>query len=181
MRITKKIISSLINRDDKVLVDFYLEYANPLVSYVSRFVKDKEIASNLVMDLLLDLPELVKNYYNGLEEERGFVRWLYVVARNRPVNYYNKHSRIDYVEDLDEYVVGCSFIDDLIKFKIEDLEEYLGDELYQIIYLKFKYDYKIDELAKALNLTENQVKKRTHKAYVIIKRVLEEVYGVYEK
>jgi len=178
MKITRKIISNIIDRDDKTLEQFYLEYANPLVSYVSKFVKDRTSASDLVMDFLSDLPQLVEKYYNGFEDERGFVRWLYIVARNRAINHNKKYFREDYVEEIDEYTESNSFVEDLIKFKIEDLEEYLDKELYDIIYLKFKMDFKIDEIAKALNLTENQVKKRTHKAYVIIKKVLEEVYGV---
>ena len=178
MKITKEIISNLINRDDKTLEQFYLEYANPLVSYVNRFVKNIDASSELVMDLLVDLPGIVEKYYNSFEEERGFVRWLYILARNRAINYNKKNFREDFVEEIDDYTESTSFVDDLIEFKIEDLEEYLDEEQYKIIYLKFKLDYKIDEIAKTLNLTENQVKKRTHKAYMILKKVLEEVYGV---
>lgn len=176
MKITDKIIDGLIARNETVLIDFYTEYANPLANYISRFVSTKNEAIDLAYDLLLDLPELVNKYYHSIEGERGFTRWLYIVAKNRAVNYAIKNNRVEYVESLEEND-DFTFVEEAVNFQLEDLKKVMKQELYQILFLRYKKDYKISEVASCMNLTINQVKKRIMKAHSIARKYIIEIYG----
>lgn len=247
MKITGKIIDGLIARDENTLISFYKEYATPLANYIFNYVSNKQEAIDLAYDLLVDLPDLVNKFYHSIESERGFTRWLYIVARNRAVNYAIKNSKVEYVESLEEndafsfveevvrfqiedlqmimkkelyqvlvlrYLYGGekgfvrwlyrvarnktinylkhnskmevfdpsevphipSFTDENIIFEIEDLQNVMPLELYSVLYLKYVYDYRVSEIQKALNLTENQVKKRLVKAREIARVFIEKIY-----
>ncbi len=176
MRITGKIIDGLIERDETVLINFYKEYATPLANYIYRFVNNKQAAIDLAYDLLVDLPDLVNKFYHSIESERGFTRWLYIVARNRAVNYAIKNSKVEYVESLEEND-AYSFVEEVVKFQIEDLEKLMKKELYQILVLRYKKGYKISEVASCMNLTINQVKKRIMKAHRIARKYIKSIYN----
>jgi len=175
MKITSKIIEDLIARDETVLISFYKEYATPLANYISRFVSYKEEAIDLAYDLLVDLPDIVNKYYHSIEGERGFTRWLYIVAKNRAVNYAIKNNRMEYVESLEENDI-FSFVEEIVEFQIEDLEKVMKKELYQMLFLRYKKDYKLCEVARAMNLTTNQAKKRMVKAHKIARQYIMTLY-----
>ena len=175
MKITDKIIEGLIARNENVLISFYKEYATPLANYISRFVSYREEAIDLAYDLLVDLPDIVAKYYHSIEDERGFTRWLYIIAKNRAVNYAIKNSRIEYVESLEEND-AYTFIEEVVQFRIEDLRKIMKKELYQMMYLRYKKGYKLCDVAKQMNLTTNQAKKRMVKAHNIARDYIKNLF-----
>ncbi len=175
MKITKNIIKGLRNRDEQTLVTFYREYSTQLSAYIYNFTKDPQVAMDLAFDLLMEIPDLVDKYYVSLEDEKGFVRWLYRVARNRTINYLKHNSKME-MFDPSEVPYIPTFTDENIIFEIEDLQNVMPLELYSVLYLKYVYDYRVSEIQKALNLTENQVKKRLVKAREIAKDFIEKIY-----
>lgn len=177
MKITESIIKGLRDRDEQILVAFYQEYSNQLSAYIYNFVKDSQVAMDLAFDLLMELPDIVDKYYVSYDDEKGFVRWLYCVARNKTINYMKHNNKIEIVDPIDVPNVP-SFADESIIFEIEDLQNVMPQELYTVLYLKYVHDYRISEIEKILNLTKNQVKKRLVKARNIAKNFIEEIYKV---
>ncbi len=175
MKITGKIIEGLIARDETILINIYKEYATPLANYIYRFVTYKEEAIDLAYDLLVDLPDIVGKYYHSIEDERGFTRWLYIVAKNRAVNYAIKNNKVEYIESLEEND-AFSFVEEVVKFQIEDLEKIMQKELYQMMFLRYKKDYRENEIAACMNLTINQVKKRMVKAHKAAREYIKNLY-----
>jgi len=175
VKITKSIIKGLRDRDEQTLVAFYQEYSSQLSAYIYNYVRDSQVAMDLTFDLLMELPDIVDKFYVSLEDEKGFVRWLYRITRNKTINYLKHNSKVETFDPLDVPYIP-SFTDENIIFEIEDLQNVMPMELYAVLYLKYVHDYKISEIETALNLTNNQVKKRLVRARKIAKKFIEEIY-----
>lgn len=177
MKIDYKTINGLVNHDPETITKFYLEYANVLASYINKFVNDKNDAADIAYNLLVDLPDLINKYYKSLDDESGLIKWMYTIAKHRAINFIKKSSKIDLVESIDVYS-DCSFIDELISFKIENLQKVMSTDLYNVLYLRYKMEYRVGEIAGILHISNSQVSKKLKKAHTIAKKFIMEVYKV---
>ena len=64
MKITKKDIYKLINRDNDIYERIYVEYVTKITVYIDSIVRNKESAKDLSSEIFIKLPELVKDSYD---------------------------------------------------------------------------------------------------------------------
>jgi RNA polymerase sigma-70 factor (ECF subfamily) len=142
-------------------------FNNELYFFILKKVKNKDATNDIFQNTFL---KIHKNLFT-LEKEEKARAWIFQIARNEIVNYFNKESV--YVEKLDinkenslqEYQHICCFD----KF-INDLP----DIYRQVIELSYIKGQKQKESAKELGISLENVKARIKRAKAILKKKFNE-------
>ena len=72
--------------------EFFLRYSHLLFGVILKYVKDKDVAADLLMELFGKLPQLLLNH-----EIKQLKSWLHMVARNEALQHLrktNKHAHL---------------------------------------------------------------------------------------
>ena len=140
------------------------------------FVKDTEIANDMVQDILLKA-------YSQLQKFKGnsrFSTWLYAISYNYCVEHYRKSSRytkVDIMEgaelaEVDESEELARF--DTRKKCLEHSLAKISADDQEILTMKYKNNSSIKELMQFLNISESAVKMRLARARRRLKAVMQE-------
>jgi len=179
MKINKNTIKLLVDRDYRTFSAFYHEYANRIAFWIYRIIGSKEDAEDLAMDIITDLPDLLRK--TDIDNEKAFVSWLYLVIKSRSLNFIKRRKNIKEVS-LDENIIDSNLLDSVeinpilgknnIDFHISDLKNVLNDDEYKIIYCKFYLNFSRKDIAAKYKFSEKQVKRKIENAYKKIRTYL---------
>lgn len=162
--VKRSTILGLINKDKKAYEIIFTHYVNRLAVWINLIVKDKQIAEDISMSIMIDLPNIVTERYI---EPKVFESFLYKIGKNRALTYIERNKKeIEYDENIN------SEDNNKNKFTIEELKEILSEIDYKILIMKYVMGYKQIEIAKEINLTIDIIKKRMVK----IKQIVKEYY-----
>lgn len=167
--VTESIISDCAAGDVTALVALYNAYSANIAAYISYLIHDDFSAEDLMMEIFEDLPEALKSHDSFTVE--SFNKWLLCVAKNRSYNFLRHRSAYREVS-FDESIISPK-IETYSEFRISELRAYLSEEEYRFLVLRFVEDYSLKEIAEEMNLTVDQVKKRSAK-------ILDKVKTFYE-
>lgn len=151
------------NKDSFDLI--YEETKKSVYLSIYQIIKDKSAIDDLMQDTYLKAIEKMESYKLG----SNFNAWISTIARNNAINYYNRRTKIDLIEDKD-YDEDLSSNDStpLIDMALSILE---GDEkdifIYHII-----LGYKFKDISTILNSTLKHVFYIYQKAIKKIKEQL---------
>ena len=164
MRITKKDIYKLINRDNDIYERIYVEYVTKITIYIDSIVRNKENAKDLSSDIFIKLPELVKDSYDFSKGD--FEKWIFGVAKNKARGFLKtqKHAVYEYDDNYDK--------DNLKKenkFKIEELKSILTIQEFQYITLVYLNGFTLKDIKKEMNVTMFTIRKIKNNALKKIK------------
>jgi len=142
-------------------------YNDELYFFILKKVKEKSISDDIFQNTLLK----IHNNIHKLKKEEKARAWVFQIARNEIVNYFNKESV--YVEKLEaddevssvEYEHICCFD----KF-INELPE-IYQQVIELIYIKGK---KQKDVARELEISLENVKARTKRAKDVLKKKFSE-------
>ena len=84
--------------------ELYRRYIPKVYGLCLKYLAEKEIARDAVMDIYADLTEKVRNY-----EIANFNTWLYSVAKNHCLHILRKNERAIFVNFEDAFVENSSF------------------------------------------------------------------------
>lgn len=158
----------------------YDRYANKVYRKCISFVKDPDIAQDMVQDVFLKV-------FFQLSKFKGksrFSTWLYAITYNFCVEYYRKHSKYTMV-DIDE---GPEIADqsldeqEVLQIRTEILKralEEVSPEDKMILLMKYQDDTPIKDIMDNLNISESAVKMRLARARKRVKTVAEELEKAY--
>lgn len=148
----------------------YQKYNGLMYSTAFRILNNHHLAQDAVQ---MSFVKLLNNIRLINDIECNNTRALMVIiCRNVSINLYNKRKRNNQItiEEIDEVIPDCTYsIDEhLIKNEsLADLKEKIR-LLYQpyadIIALRYFFDYSDKEIAKILDITEQNVRVRLHRA-----------------
>lgn len=155
----------------KIFKQFYL----PIRSFASRFVKDNDIAEDIVQDVFLQMWEK-HLMFATLSEIKSY---LYTCVRNACLDHL-KHERIKqkheiYVqtfvspEEEQEYI-----LEEEVDALIHNAIGHLSRQAQKIVIMTMNGDSNI-EIAQKLNITVNTVKSTKLKAYQVLRKRLRNV------
>ncbi len=154
----------------------YNRYSEKVYRKCMSFVKDSDIAQDMVQDVLLKA-------FSQLSKFKGnsrFSTWLYAITYNYCVEQYRKHSRYTKV-DLNETYELAEVDESEEKARFEtrknclkcSLEEISRDDRV-ILTMKYQEQSSIKELMDHLHISESAVKMRLARARKRLKAVLAE-------
>lgn len=179
MKINKNTIKLLVDRDYRTFSAFYHEYANRIAFWIYRIIGSKEDAEDLAMDIITDLPDLLKK--TNIDNEKAFKSWLYLVIKSRALNFIKRRKIIKEVS-LNENIIDSNLIDSIeinpilgktsSNFHLSDLKKVLNEDEYKIIYCKFYLNFSRKDIAAKYNFSEKQVKRKIETAYKKIRTYL---------
>lgn len=154
-------------KGDKHSFDLIVKkYREELISFIQKYVRDKEIAEDLSQDTFVYVLVNRTEY----DFKYSLRTYLYTIARCRAINYLNKKKReVNMEEEEIENIQGDFKIEDNI-IKEENKKEILEaiyklkEEYKTIIILKDFEDFSYKEICKILDKSMPQVKVLLHRA-----------------
>lgn len=142
----------------------YTDYRKLMKVLAFNILQSNELAEDAVHDTMVRLIELVRSGTVLREAElRGFVCRL---VRCRALDIYRKEKRHDFISLEDERIHSLATSeteDDMSEMILSVLEE-LPEAYREILGLRVQYDLSTEELAKALNISYENARKRLWRA-----------------
>ncbi len=158
-------LALLENPDDEPLfTDFYNKYQK-IVYYVAKDkLNEHQLAEDCAQEVFFNF---AKNFHNIKErfndnEIEGLVR---IVARNMAIDIYRKNKKhyINVVDaDLSEFfsITDDSDLDTCDQVLLKQAIDSLPEEIRDVFYLKYVYNYSGTEISQLLGISEPLVRKR---------------------
>lgn len=171
-----------------IIVD---RYKNLIFSLALKMVKNREEAEEVAQDTFIKV-------FNSLEKFKGeskFSTWIYKVAYNTCLDRIKKNKKDEgtiTIDDFSEHLVKTmenalsKMVDEERKKSIQDCLNLLPSEEGFLLTLFYFEDQSLEEIAKIMNITANNVKVKLYrsrqKLASIIKEKLEsEIINYYER
>ena len=174
-------VKSLNNDDPKVGITkqlfqtYYDGYRDSLVSFSARFVKDRNLAEDIVQ-------EVFQSFWlklDGLNDRESLVSYLYRATRNRTINAIKKNSQQIFEHALsisDEHLVKETLSDRMVE---SELKTVLHSAIRQlphrrrvIFKMKVFQQYSNDEIGAKLNISIPTVKSQFTKGLAYVRSCL---------
>ncbi len=152
------------------LENLYKQYAKTLYFYLLRLSGSKQLAEDLTQETFVRAT-IHLNEYEG-EEARA---WLFKVARNAYLDEWRKQKRrktiplLSIFSSKEDMISPYGIPEDSLLMQethqqLEDLLAFLPEQYRSVIYLREYEDFSYKEIMEALQLTEEQVKVKLHRA-----------------
>ncbi|MGB0523318.1 MAG: RNA polymerase sigma factor SigZ [Flammeovirgaceae bacterium] len=74
---------------NKTLPDYWAKNSQPLMAFVRKQVKDRQVADDIMQDVFLKAYE----YVGGLQDEAKLKSWLFQVAKHKVIDYFRKAKK----------------------------------------------------------------------------------------
>lgn len=142
-----------------------------LREFVSRRVKDKDIADDIVQDVFLK----VQTNLEQLKDKNKISAWIYRITQNVVMDYFRKHNNPIRPIDVNWETSQHEFNDCVahcLNVLLENLPEKYGTAL-KLTELENLSQY---ELAERLNISYSGARSRVQRARKMLKEKLEELY-----
>jgi len=152
------------------LENLYRQYARPLYFYLLKLSGSKQLAEDLTQETFVRATVHLHEYEG--EEARA---WLFKVARHAYLDEWRKQKRRKTIPLLSKFLMKEEMIspygipeESLLMHetqqKFEELLGFLPEQYRSIIYLREYEQFSYKEIMETLQLTEEQVKVKLHRA-----------------
>lgn len=176
------IIMNIRDENDRAFVEeMYDIYSHRLYQYAYEILKDNDASEECVNDVFVRIIEHLDQFRSTDEIDRIKLMTIYAKNYARTKYAYRKKDHINTVslyvdEDEDEDESGVLAISDdkynpeniVIRETTSDLlmeaVDSLEDKYFEVIMLKYGYNFSTVEIAKKLNITESTVRSRIQRA-----------------
>lgn len=150
-----------------------LKYKNNIIFFISRYVKNLEIAEDIFQDVMLYIIEN-KEKYNF---QYSFKTYLYMIAKSKALDYLKKEKHIESIEDKE--LVDEKLLEDIILTKertkkIHNIIKKMPTDYQIVLYLTKIEGLSYKETGKVMEKSESQVKTLMHNAKKKMKQLVVE-------
>jgi len=163
-------------KEKSIVTDLYLKYKDAMYNCAYKILKDSYLAEDAVHNAFL---ALIKNL-NKINSMRcnEIINYLLIISRNASFVIYNNCQK-NLCSNIDDEIIFAD--DDVeVEFEIKESRERifrmiksLDTSYSDVLVLKLFYDLDDREIAKALNLTVDNVRVRFYRGKVKLKELLE--------
>lgn len=175
MKVSQKLIKNAINGDVEA-IDKLIDILSPLIYYVAAGkIHCKSEAEDCTQYIL---ERLMRKLHLYDPKKTSFTTWFYAVIRNAYKNYYARHYVNETIEFNDEEVYNYTSQTrevNLRKDRLSSIEEYIGEELYEILMLRIGYEMTFYEISDILNIPYHKAKRDFNSAYKLAKQYTEKM------
>lgn len=173
---------SFLEGDMESFEQLVLNYKDPLIYFISRYVKNVAEAEDLAQDAFTWVL-LNKERYDF---RTSFKTFLFTIARNRAVDYIRKQGRIDLVDEYPERVTEERILEEKVIRDEEHKEIFqalkqLKEEYQRVLYLTAFEDMSYAQAAKVMGKSEAQIKVMVFRARKALKKGLGREGRTHEK
>lgn len=173
-RLSDEILMNHLARGDKKAAGvLYDRYYKKLYGYFVRMAKDSDVARDLTQNVFLK----VIKYSHSWKDDKVFAYWLFRIARNILVDYYNGSKTFYGLENEPEIASRDQF-DSVKEMEIRESYGFLLEAMAQLppgyrelIELNRFQGFSYKEIAISTSSTENAVKVKTFRAIQKLKEL----------
>lgn len=168
----KKLYQDFLNGNIRAFDEIVCTYKNDLIAFISRYVKDIEMAEDISQEVFVDI-YINKEKYNF---KFSLKTYLYTIGKYKAIDYIKKMKNYEIIEDL-EIVNEKNTEDEILLYEsnmnvINTLKKLKKN--YEIaIYLADIENLSYKEIAKITNSTIPQVKVTIYRARKALKKIME--------
>lgn len=150
------------------LTDFLKDNENKIYKFAYGYVKDEEIALDLVHESIVKAIQK----RNTIKEKRYLKTWFYRILINECLGHIRKRNKIIFFEEIkdSENLEKIErFSDSNENIDLYDAIDKLPANLKTIIMLRFFEDMSLDEISQTMKTNLSTVKSRLYKALEVLK------------
>ncbi len=168
----KILYEKFLNGDEDAFNTIIKKYEKNLVYFITRYVKNVEIAEDIFQDVVLYMLEN-KEKYNPKYELKTY---MYMIAKSRSINYINQNQKIVEIPDdlADENLLEEIICSNERKEKIQKVVNKLQLDYQLVIYLTQIEGLSYKETAEIMEKTESQIKTLAHNSKKKLRKLLVE-------
>lgn len=177
----QKLYVEFLNGNIEAFKELVLKYKNNMIYFITRYVKNIEVAEDISQDVFVYIL-LHKQNYNI---KYSFKTYLYIIAKSRAINYLKKERRIVPIDNYPLLKEEKELEEVIFKKEIQEdvrngISQLKSD--YQVaIYLAEFEELSYQEIAKIMGKTVSQIKTLLHNARKKLKEMLKKEVPSYEK
>ena len=163
MNIDKNLYKEFLNGNDDSFNILMSKHKTNLIYFISRYVKQKELAEDIFQDVTLYILENKENY----NFEYSFKTYLYMIAKSRAINYIKRENKLINYDEYENLYESSDDVEETI-FSGERQEEIrrvinkMKLDYQTAIYLTQIEKMSYKEVAKIMNKSESQIKSLVH-------------------
>lgn len=176
----------MYTKGDNGAFDILLDrYESKVFTYISYFVRNKEVAEDLFQDTFM---RIIANIRNGkYSEQQKFGSWLMRVSHNIMIDYFrhqkneknisNDETEVDLFNDIklaDEENIEHQLIKQQNIKGLQDILKLLPENQQEIIQLRYYQEMSFKEIAALLNCSINTALGRTRYALINLRKLAQE-------
>ncbi len=166
----KKLYKEFLKGNEDAFTKIVEKYKNNVVYFISRYVKNLEIAEDIFQDAILYILENKEKY----DFKYSFKTYLYTIAKSRALNYLKKNERIVQLEDSykDEKLIEDIVFSNEREEKVKKIISKLPRDYQLVIYLTKIEELSYKETAQIMDKTPAQIKTLAHNSKKKLKELL---------
>ncbi|MER0286000.1 sigma-70 family RNA polymerase sigma factor [Clostridioides difficile] len=170
-------LSMLEFEEDKIKFEKIYEKYRQIMFYVAnKILKDDHLSEDAVHNAFL---RIIKNIDKIDEVDSPRTKaFIVIIVERIAIDFYRKRKR-EKVSDIEEEYkhreINFSIEDKVCESNLAIALAKLNESYFQVLSLKFQYGFSNKEIAKVLNLGEENVYKRIQRARKKLKEILEEM------
>jgi RNA polymerase sigma-70 factor (ECF subfamily) len=159
------LMKRLRKKDEEAWVLLFKEYYQPLLSFASHYLWDKESAEDIVQDVIIKLYENA----GKIDINTSLKSYLFRAVKNRCFNYLRDHQvRDTHKQGMLEAHLWSNTVDafddtPMLEWLYKIIKD-LPQACQQVVNLRLKNGSKFSEIATTLNITENYAKVQMSRA-----------------
>ncbi len=165
----KKLVKQVLTGDKEAIEKFYNEYKKPLLSFVTKRVKNNRDAQDIVQETLISGINSLPNFnFNS-----SLFSWLCAIAKHETADFYRKRklktiifSKMPFLQNWADESLGPQgeYLKDELKDEIKNVLENLTEGYSKILRLKYIEGMTMKKIAKKLSITAKAVEMRLYRA-----------------
>ena len=169
----KKLYEKFLNGDKSSFEKLILKYKNNLIYFISRYVKNMDVAEDVFQEVIVFILEK-KDYYNF---DYSFKTYIYMIARSKALDHLKREKKTESLEDLKIDFEDNKLLEEIIltkerQDKIQNVMKKMSSEYQLVIYLTQIEGLSYRETALILDKTESKIKALAFNARKKLKKLL---------
>lgn len=169
----KKLYKMFLDGDKDAFEKLVLKYKNNLIYFISRYVKNIDIAEDLFQEVMVFILEK-KDYYNF---DYSFKTYLYMIAKSKAIDFTKKDKNLESIEERKNELEDTKLLEEIILTqerhdKIHNVIQKMSLEYQLAIYLTQIEGLSYKETALIMDKTESKIKALVFNARKKLKKLL---------
>jgi len=148
-------------------------FQTELLGYVTKRVKDKSLAEDIVHDVFLK----VQAKANQVRDNDKMIGWIYRITKNTIIDHFRFQSRIIKAEDLD-WEDDKTYLNLCVERCLAEKLATLPDKYREALELSEVQGISQLDISKKLNISYSGAKSRVQRARQMLKEMMEREYHV---
>lgn len=172
MKKDQELYDDFLNGNEKAFEELITKYKNNMVYFISRYVKNLEVAEDIFQEVILYILEH-KEKYNS---KYSLKTYLYTIAKSKAIDYLRHEKRTENIEDYED-IEDIKLLEEIILSKerqqnICNVINRMSSDYQLVIYLTKIEGLSYKETAIVMGKTERQIKTLSYNAKKKLKQLL---------